>query len=112
MSVEFLKGLDGQVWRIEGQAQCDFCSARPIAHVYGCRDFAMPLGSGMSRSGWAACADCKKLIDGERWIALEDRAVKAFADPFDGPRAEQMLRRLLRMTWQDFRTLRKEELVS
>lgn len=54
---------------------CDFCSGTEnVRWVFPCQDFSDPAIPGHSSIGdWAACDDCKPLIEAEDWNAVGDR---------------------------------------
>lgn len=58
--------------------KCDFCSATPVVRAYHVPDFNLQEVPGVqrvSKGGWAACADCRALIDAGQEEAVIDRAV-------------------------------------
>jgi hypothetical protein len=64
---------------------CDFCSAQPVTNSYEIADFQIPFVEGVlvpyfSTGGFAACADCAKLVDSNNKKALEDRSVESFIE--------------------------------
>ena len=57
---------------------CDFCSVPGASHDYEVEDFDMPT-AGRSTGGWAACDECKILIDKNDRKGLLNRALKNLA---------------------------------
>ena len=62
---------------------CDFCSGTPVVWCY--HVFPLPIvvdtGVGVlagSKDDWAACADCKALVDDENREALFERSLGVF----------------------------------
>lgn len=64
--------------------RCDFCSDKFPIWMYDCADFTPAIaeftdGSQLSlnsTAGWMACEPCKKLIEADKWKALERRSLK------------------------------------
>src|ERR1039457_5934456 len=57
---------------------CDFCRAVPVTASYECEDFVLSEEARFgSMGGWAACADCERLVDARDVDGLLDRC---FAD--------------------------------
>lgn len=58
------------------EGRCDFCNLDQMAFALPVRDFQPPGLSGhMSMGDWAACLDCARLIDGNRWTDLVTRVI-------------------------------------
>jgi len=61
---------------------CDFCSHALFVKCYTCYSFVYLKGTSAEHDSgqeWNACAECARLIDSDKWNALTERAVKAFA---------------------------------
>lgn len=58
---------------------CDFCSSHKVKWEFPCEDFQMPQMDWGSENGWAACDECKDLIEADDWDALAQRALDTTA---------------------------------
>jgi hypothetical protein len=61
---------------------CDFCSHAVYVKCYACYSFVYQKGTPVEHDSgqeWTACAECASLIDADKWNALTERAVQAFA---------------------------------
>lgn len=70
-----------EILPLPAEAKCDFCLLnKPLVEMYyprpGPRRF-MKLED--KQPGWAACADCKKLIDKREFLALASEAIRNLA---------------------------------
>ena len=66
---------------------CDFCSHRQVVCRYPARDFevfAIRMGHIITDSigDWAACAECRRLIEAGDSEALLNRSVRMFVERF------------------------------
>jgi hypothetical protein len=102
---------------------CDFCSSPETVHRYQCMDFASESKTaGVMYDGtratigptnlvlnsinyWAACADCRKLVDVEDIEGLLNRVKRVLIDADPNPlrpeRRKQVIRHL-RLTYELF----------
>lgn len=58
--------------------KCDFCSASPAVRAYRTPDFNLQELPGVQRvstEGWAACAECRALIDAGEEEGVINRSV-------------------------------------
>lgn len=62
--------------------QCDFCSSHRVVKGYVCQDFVTLDGVVQSVGSWAACAECSRLIDENKFEALSVRATDSFLVKF------------------------------
>lgn len=63
---------------------CDFCAAENPQFYYECLPFVLEMNGipvAISDEKWAACSDCRTLIDESRRIELVDRCAEAAIDP-------------------------------
>lgn len=75
---------------------CDFCSSPKPVKGYSARDIDVLGGFIKSYGHWAACEECRELIDAEKWAGLENRCVDIFAKM-----NEPMPKALVRVAVQD-----------
>jgi hypothetical protein len=74
---------DGTDVPIRKHEICDFCPGLNPIRVFRAWDCIVPWKSGnginhLSEGGWAACATCAELVDGEKWAELTARSVREF----------------------------------
>lgn len=55
--------------------KCDFCSSPNIKWAYPCRDFTIPENLAGSHGSFAACDECKALVESDNREALLNRSV-------------------------------------
>lgn len=79
-------------WRLEQEGRkfflsstepvCDFCSAKSSPWTVKCNSFRMPVSGTPfmmnSDTDWAACDDCKSLIEQGCWDLLKERVKQSF----------------------------------
>ena len=103
-----------------GGAICDFCSSPEVFQVYMAEDFTAvelvaPDGNPVylnSTGGWAACCQCAKLVEDEKWGELRERCFRTFkaglpAFPCLTIEDEREIKGILRGAHEQFRRLRK-----
>lgn len=61
---------------------CDFCGSLYIVIGYLIKDFTLPQYQWGSVGGFAACADCMKLVETGQRAALEKRAHDSFIEAY------------------------------
>jgi hypothetical protein len=74
-----------EIFKLEpepGHKYCDFCCVESVHKVFASTNFVIPdLGPVVTQAsigGWAACSECARLIDGNRWSELTERALAQF----------------------------------
>lgn len=87
--------------------KCDFCISKKPVVMYDAKDIAVPgvIVDLQSNGGWAACQECKDLIDAGKWAELEERCASIFIKetPHMPP---EMVRDAVRGLHQKFREAR------
>ncbi len=73
-----IHGLTCDDCRAKQQYVCDFCTAPKPPWAYPTRDFRLSVFGGKSTKGWAACDDCRTLIDSDQKKELSQRAVESY----------------------------------
>jgi hypothetical protein len=85
------------------ESVCDFCGDREVVCCYPARNFivwAIPTATGRliseSVGDWAACAECRRMIEAGDSEALLNRSVRTFVEIFGhaGPDLVEDLRRV------------------
>jgi hypothetical protein len=65
-----------------GRECCDFCCLESVHKVFACTNFMIPdMGPAFTHESIgarAACEECARLIDGNRWSELTERALGQF----------------------------------
>jgi hypothetical protein len=65
-----------------GRECCDFCCVESTHKLFACTNFVIPdMGPAFTHESigaWAACDECARLIDGNRWSELTERALVQF----------------------------------
>lgn len=92
------------------EGSCDFCSEEHAAKVYPCETFIWEreMITHQSLGGWAACAECSRLIDANEWDALVERSIYQLVEQDSVPIEHvQMLRENFHQIYALFRTYRK-----
>jgi hypothetical protein len=95
---------------------CDFCSSPDLFYAYLASDFtaaevAVPnVGTFVLNSlgAWLACRECTRLIEGQRWEELLERAFRTFHENHGPkldmtPEDERLIREFLRHLHAQFR---------
>lgn len=56
---------------------CDFCSSKDVRWSYNAKDFIHPfMPNTMSIGAWAACDECRELIESSHWSELAVRSIE------------------------------------
>ena len=58
--------------------KCDFCSSPEIRWRYPCKSFVTPTLDAMSNGDWAACDDCRDLVESGKYHELAAKTVKTW----------------------------------
>ena len=100
-------------YQVPSRGCCDFCCMESVHKVFTSTNFVIPdLGPVVAQESigaWAACSECARLIDGNRWSELTARALAQFQRLHGYTRDEELF---FRNKFQEIHQLFKDHMIE